>query len=62
MEPKNDAAETAVPVPDEFFAAEAAKADADAETGGAIPPESPIGDYTRELQQEYDEQQEEGKL
>ncbi len=27
-----------------------------------ISPESPIGDYTRELQREYDEQQEEGKI
>lgn len=62
MEPKNDAAEKTVAVPDGFFAAEAAKADADTGPSGAIPPESPIGDYTRELQQEYDEQQEEGKL
>ena len=62
MEPKHSSAKKAVPLPDEFFAAEAAKADADAETRGTISPGSPIGDYTRELQQEYDEQQEEGKL
>ena len=50
---------------DELFAAEAAKAEEEAADPGAseiIPPESPIGDYTRELQQEYDEQQQEGKV
>jgi hypothetical protein len=49
-------------VTDVYFAAEAAHADADPDEGAAISPESPIGDHTRELQQEYDEQQDEGKL
>jgi hypothetical protein len=46
---------------DEFFAAQAARPD-DIAPAEAISPESPIGDYTRELQQEYDDQQQEGKL
>lgn len=62
MEPNNDATKDARSATDAFFADEAAKAKADPETDEAISPESPIGDYTRELQQEYDEQQEEGKL
>ncbi len=61
MEPKKDDTESTA-VTDQLFAAEAAKADADPEADAAISPESPIGDYTRELQQEYNEQQEEGKL
>jgi hypothetical protein len=64
MKPKQPA-NKAVSATDQLFAAEAAKAaeaDADPKASETIPPESPIGDYTRELQQEYEEQQEEGKL
>src|SRR4051812_43065593 len=62
MEPNNDATKAAPSATDAFFAAEAAKADAQPEESEALSPESPIGDYTRELQQEYDEQQDVGKL
>jgi hypothetical protein len=62
MEPNNDATKAAPSTTDAFFAAEAAKVDADPEEDEVISPESPIGDYTRELQQEYEEQQKEGKL
>lgn len=62
MEPNNDAIKGTTAATDEFFAAEAAKETPDPGTSEAVAPESPLGDYTRELQQEYDEQQEEGKI
>jgi hypothetical protein len=63
MKPKHPPID-AVSVTDQLFAeaAKAAEADADPKSGETMSPESPIGDYTRELKQEYDEQQEEGKL
>jgi len=62
MEPNKDPAKAAVSATDAFFAAETTKADTDPGADETMSPESPIGDYTRELQQEYDEQQDEGKV
>lgn len=57
MGPNDEPRDTAT---DRYFATQPPAEEAEPEK--EISPLSPIGDYTRELQQEYDAQQEEGKV